>query len=110
MCIRDSIGTTGNIIRIIVYYEVCPGRAEGLVTYPEVPRPPQGASRTMRPAHCAEHAHNTTSLETFAYNTSDGGCEQNVTCVCDLGYESRQSGNQCIGRSTLIVITPQHST
>ena len=97
----QDIGTTGNIIRIIVYYKVCPGRVEGLVTYPEVPRPVQRSLQpTIRNAHCAEHAHNTTSLETFAYNDSDGRCVQSAACVCDLGYveESGQSGSQCIGR------------
>ena len=96
----QDIGTTGNIIRIIVYYVVCPGRVEGLVTYPEVPRPPQGSPRTMRTAHCAEHAHNTTSLETFAY--SGRQCEQSAACVCDLGYVevSGQEGSQCIGKSS----------
>ena len=107
----QDIGTTGTIIRIIVYYVVCPGRVDGLVTYPEVPHPPQGSSsHTMRTARCAEHAHNTTSLETFAY--SDGRCDQqSAACFCDLGYveESGQSGSQCIGRSILIVITPQYS-
>ena len=94
--IQDN-GTAGNIIRIIIYYKVCPGRVEGLVTYPEVPHPPQGSPPTIRTAHCAEHAHNTTSLETFAY--SDGRCVQSAACVCDFGYESGQEGSQCIGKS-----------
>ena len=100
--IQDN-GTAGSIIRIIVYYVVCPGRVEGLVIYPEAPHPPQGSPLTIRTARCAEHAHNTTNLETFAYNTSDGQCEQNVTCVCDLGYaeESGQTGSQCSGKPNL---------
>ena len=63
----------------------------------EVPRPPQGASHTMRPV-LSMYITLATSLEIFAYNTSDGRCEQNVTRVCD---ESGQSGNQCIGRSII---------
>ena len=91
--IRD-IGTTGNIIRIIVYYVVCSARVEGLVTYPEIPRPPQGSSRTMRTARCAEHSHNTTSLAAYADN--DGMCTQEVECECDGGYEL--NGDSCNGK------------
>ena len=69
--------------------------------FPEVPRPPQGSPRTMRIAHCTRHAHNTTSLETFAY--SGGRCVQSAACICDLGYVevlSGQEGSQCIGKSS----------
>ena len=38
--IRDE-GTCGDVIRIIVYYVVCPRRVEGLVTYPETALPVQ---------------------------------------------------------------------
>ena len=96
----QDIGSTGNIVRIFMYYEVCPRRVEGLVTYPEVPHPgelPGASSRTTRFAQCAEHSHNTTSLETYAYQ--DGRCEQTVTCVCDTGYE--ENGHQCVGKSLL---------
>ena len=94
----QDIGTAGSVIRIFMYYEVCPGRVEGIVTYPEVPHPghlPGASSRITRLARCAEHAHNTTSLETYAYQ--DGRCEQSVTCVCDAGYE--ENGHQCVGKS-----------
>jgi hypothetical protein len=93
----QDIGTFGIIDRIIMYYEVCPGRVEGLVTYPEVPHPgilPGASSRTTRLARCAEHSHNTTSLETYAYQ--DGRCDQRVTCECDAGYE--ENGRQCVGK------------
>ena len=90
----QDVGTTGNIIRIIVYYVVCPGRVEGLVTCPEVPRPVQGSSQpTIKNAHCAEHAHNTTSLATFAH--SDGGVYRMLTVTVMLGMK----------KSTLIVHT-----
>ena len=95
----QDIGTTGSIIRIFVYYEVCPRKVEGLVIYPEIPRPSQGSSSpTKRTAECAQHAHNTTSLETLAY--SDGQCLQSATCVCDLGYEEQSgaNGNICTGK------------
>ena len=93
----QDIGTTGSVVRIFMYYEVCPGRVEGLVTYPEVPHPgqlPGALSRTTRLARCAEHSHNTTSLETYSYQ--DGRCEQRVACVCDAGYE--ENGHQCVGK------------
>ena len=87
-----------------MYYEVCPGRVERIATYPEVPHPgqlPGASSRTTRLAQCAEHSHNTTSLETYAYQ--DGQCEQisRVTCVCDAGYE--ESGRQCVGKQVMIL-------
>ena len=93
----QDIGSSGNIQRIFLYYEVCPGKVEGLVTYPEVPHPGelQGSlSRTTRLASCAKNAHNATNLKTYAY--SDGRCEQSVTCVCDAGYEKQS--HQCIGK------------
>ena len=101
----QDIGSSGSIIRILLYYEVCPGKVEGLVTYPEVPHPGelQGSlSRTTRLASCAENAHNTTILETYAYR--DGRCEQSgITCACDAGYEEQsiQNRHQCIGKSKI---------
>ena len=96
----QDIGTTGNIIRIIVYYVVCPGRVEGLVTYPEVPRPVQGSTQpTLRNAHCAEHAHGTTPLATFAH--SNGSCVRDVHCDCDAGYEEvsiNSTHSSCVGK------------
>ena len=93
----QDIGTFGTVYRIFMYYEVCPGRVEGLVTYPEVPHPgtlPGASSRITRLARCAKHSHNTTSLETYAHQ--DGRCDQRVTCNCDAGYE--ESGRQCVGK------------
>ena len=105
----QDIGTDGIVSRIFVYYEVCPGRAEGLVTYPEVPHPgtlPGASSRITRLARCAEHSHNTTSLETYAYQ--DGRCDQSATCDCDAGYE--ENGTQCVGKQIIhctIILTKQ---
>ena len=88
-----------------MYYEVCPRKVEGLAIYPEVPYPgrlPGASTRTTRLASCAEHSHNTTYLDTYAYQ--DRRCEQNVTCVCDAGYEqSQQNPHQCVGKSLLII-------
>ena len=96
----QDIGTFGNVIRIFVYYEVCPRRVGRLIIYPEIPLPPQGSTSPItRTAKCVEHAHNTTSLETRAY--SDGRCEQQATCVCDLGFAS-QNEDQCIGMAHVI--------
>ena len=85
-----------------MYYEVCPGRVEGLVTYPEVPHPgtlPGASSWTTMLARCAEHSHNMTSLETYAYQ--DGRCDQRVTCDCDAGYE--ENGRQCVGKLKILL-------
>ena len=100
----QDIGSTGSVVRIFMYYEVCPGRVEGLATYPEVPYPgqlPGALPRITRLARCAEHSYNTTSLETYAYQ--DGRCEQRVTCVCDVGYE--ENGHQCVGKEAIIIHT-----
>ena len=97
----QDIGTHGIVSRIFMYYEVCPGRVEGLVTYPEVPHPgtlPGASSRTTRLARCAEHSHNTTSLETYSYQ--DGRCDQSATCDCDAGYE--ENGTRCIGKLRIL--------
>ena len=101
----QDIGSSGSVVRIFMYYEVCPRKVEGLAIYPEVPHPgylPGASTRTTRLASCAEHAHNTTSLDTYAYQ--DGRCEQSVTCVCDAGYEqSQQNPHQCAGKSLMII-------
>ena len=98
--IQDT-GTFGNIIRILVYYEVCPRRVGRLIVYPEIPRPVQGSTIPIRrTAQCVENAHNTTSLETFAHD--DGRCVQTATCVCDVGYE-RVNEDQCTGMTLVVV-------
>lgn len=98
--IQDT-GTSGNIIRIFLYYKVCPRRVDGLVTYPEAPLPQQQlSSHIIRLAHCAKNAHNTTRRETYTY--SDGRCVRNVTCSCNLGYREEISGpseSRCTGKS-----------
>ena len=98
----QDIGTFGNVIRLFVYYEVCPRREGNLIVYPEIPLPAQGSTSPItRTARCVEYAHNTTSLETRAH--SDGRCEQQATCVCDLGFVS-QNEDQCIGMALMIAI------
>ena len=101
--IQDT-GTFGNIIRLLVYYEVCPGRLGHLVIYPEIPLPPQGSFLpTIRMAQCVKHAHNKTSLETRAY--SNGQCVQNVMCACDTGYERQYNDPneyQCTGKVAIM--------
>ena len=101
----QDIGSAGSIIRIFMYYEVCPRKVEGLAIYPEVPHPgnlPGASTQTTRFASCAEHSHNTTSLETYAYQ--DGRCEQSVTCICDVGYEQTQHNpHQCVCKSLMII-------
>ena len=109
--LRD-IGSSGSVVRIFMYYEVCPRKVEGLAIYPEVPHPgrlPEASTRTTRLASCAEHSHNTTSLDTYAYQ--DGRCEQNITCVCDAGYEqSQQNPHQCAGKSYIVLLYSQNKS
>ena len=50
-------------------------------------------------ARCAEHSHNMTSLETYAYQ--DGRCDQRVTCDCDAGY--KENGHQCVGKLKILL-------
>ena len=62
--LRD-ISSTGSVVQIFMYYEVCSRKAEGLAIYPEVPHPenlPEASTRTTRLASCVEYLHNTTSL------------------------------------------------
>ena len=95
----QDIGTTGQVKRLLVYYKVCQKDGSGsLVKYPEIPLPPAYSNQsTVRMAECVEHAHNVTSLETYAYSNSDK-CKQNVTCECDTGYEISQDSSSCIGK------------
>ena len=90
----QDIGTNGQVQRFMVYYKVCQKNHVGLTIYPEVPLPPHTAGandRIIRVAQCVAHAHNVTSLETYAYRDH---CEQNVVCECDPGYE--RSSTSCI--------------
>ena len=91
----QDIGTIGQLNRMFVYYKVCQKNEKGLVVYPEIPLPPASDAngRTIRLAKCVEHAHNITSLETYAY--SDEDCEQDVTCKCDDGYETSANLESC---------------
>ena len=92
----QDIGTTGQVQRFMVYYKVCQNNDLGLARYPEVPLPPSDSNgRTMRMAHCVEHAHNVTSLETYAYKDR---CEQDVKCECDAGYQDSDDFNSCVGK------------
>ena len=90
----QDIGTTGQVQRLMVYYKVCQKTEKGLQVYPEIPLPPESSNeRTIRLAQCVPHAHNVTSLETYAYSNR---CEQNVTCECDSGYEKTEDSGSCI--------------
>ena len=92
----QDIGTTGQVQRLMVYYKVCQKNQAGLAIYPEVPLPPHmsgSSDRIMRLAQCVAHAHNITSLETYAFKD---GCEQNVTCDCDPGYKRSADSTECI--------------
>ena len=90
----QDIGTTGQVQRLMVYYKVCQKNEKGLQMYPEIPLPPESSNkRTMRLAQCVPHAHNVTSLETYAYSNR---CVQNVTCECDAGYEEAEDPGSCI--------------
>ena len=92
----QDIGTTGQVQRFMVYYKVCQKNQAGLAVYPEVPLPPHmsgSSDRIMRLAQCVAHAHNVTSLETYAYKDQ---CVQNVECECDAGYEQSADSTVCI--------------
>ena len=92
----QDIGTTGQVQRFMVYYKVCQKNQAGLAIYPEVPLPPHTSGpsdRIMRLARCVAHAHNITSLETYAYRDQ---CMQSVECVCDCGYEQSADSTACI--------------
>lgn len=99
----QDVGTTGQVQRFIVYYKVCQNNNVGLVRYPEVPLPPSGSNGVvMRLAHCVPHAHNVTSLETYAY---EDRCDQDVKCECDVGYGVSTDLSSCVGKWYLETIS-----
>ena len=85
----------GQVQHFMVYYKVCQNNQVGLEMYPEVPLLPQAGSdgQTMRLARCVPHAHNITSLETYAISDR---CEQAVSCECDAGYELSKDSTEFI--------------
>lgn len=92
--IRDT-STCGKVSRIIIYYTPCHSYREGLVSYPEVIRPPEGSLfPNVAHACCAPHSHNTTSRSVRAYN--DGRCDFSVKCECDKGHRLADTGTSCI--------------
>ena len=98
--IRDE-GTCGEVIRIIVYYVVCPHRVIGLVTYPETALPVRGSSDIIFSAVCAPNAHNITSLQVTASSTSDSCSDRapgGARCECNEGYIISTDGMSCEGR------------
>ncbi len=87
--IRDS-GTCGSINRFYFYYTPCKELPDGLVSYPELVRPPTGfIEPNVGQACCVANAHNTTSLEFKAHSGKNGLCERDVRCVCDAGYREQ---------------------
>ena len=92
--LRDN-GTCGLVKRIYLYYTPCKDLIDGLVYYPELVRPPAGSPNpNIAEACCAPYSHNTTSLVFKAY--SGGGCERNVNCECDPGYQLDETRLECI--------------
>ena len=92
----QDIGTVGQVLRFMAYYKVCQKNQAGLAIYPEVPLPPHTSGPNdsiMRLAQCVAHAHNITSLETYAYKDQ---CMQNVECICDPGYERSADFTACV--------------
>jgi len=93
-------GTCGSLNRIIVYYVVCPGRVDGLVTYPETAVPVQGSSDIIFDAVCAANAHNTSSRQVRA-SSSSSTCSDiapgGVQCQCNAGYLTSGDGVSCGG-------------
>ena len=76
-------------MRIQVYYEQCPSKIVGLVTYPALPLPGKGSLVAAEgSAVCAANAKNSSHLEFRAF--SDGECERSVTCECLPGYVEEQ--------------------
>lgn len=85
----QDVGSCGYIMRIQIYYEQCPSKIVGLVTYPALPLPGKGslvAAETS--AVCAANAKNLSHLEFRAF--SDGECERSVICECLPGYVEEQ--------------------
>ena len=78
--------------RVIVKYNVCPCKQEGLVVYPEAIIE-SGASK-LYTARCVDNAGNTTSLDGTTAGCKDvapGGAK----CACNVGYEESSDGTSC---------------
>ena len=106
----QDVGSCGNIMRIKVYYELCPSMIVGLVIYPALPLPVKSSLLVAAEgsAVCAANARNTSGLEFRAFG--DGECERSVTCKCLPGYVEEQqliSGtnlliSQCKGKMSVL--------
>ncbi len=99
--LRDE-GTCGSVIRIIMYYVVCPGRTVDLVTYPEAAVPVRASSDIVFEAVCAPNSHAATTLEVVASH-STSTCTDRATagaaCECDDGgYVLSGNGESCVGK------------
>ena len=96
--IRDE-GTCGTIVRIIIYYFVCPARVVGLVNYAETPLPLQTGPNSSFSATCASNAYNVTSLEVILVSATHE-CVDEATggaqCRCSPGY-TNSSSTACEG-------------
>ncbi len=82
----EDDGSCVDLNGLRVYYRICPGKVEGLVTYPEIALPTQGSTMpALRDAICASNSSATSSLELSAF--ADGTCSGEPTCECNPGYE-----------------------
>ena len=83
--VQDT-GTCGSIERITAYYRVCSGRRDGLLTIPEVPRPPMNSiDPVSEEATCAANSFDIASLNVTA--TTDA-CSTVAMCLCNTGFHS----------------------
>ena len=87
--IRDT-GTCGAVLlRMIIYYVVCPARVNGLVNFPEVAVPRKSAPNDEYSASCAPNSHAVTSLVVDINSTTSECTERadgEAKCQCDGGY------------------------
>jgi len=100
--IRDT-GTCGTpLIRMIVYYKICPARISGLVNFAEHSVPPINAPNSSYSGSCAPNSHNMTSLVVDIHSPTSECTERAVggaRCKCNGGYYQFNE-TFCEGKST----------
>lgn len=101
--IQDD-GTCGFVNRLIVQYNVVRGRAQTLLTCPDVPVPQQGTNSTsQRQCVCSAGAGPISATLDRVCNVNSV-CNEDQGCACNPGFEL--SNTMCIGilRTTVFVI------
>lgn len=107
----EDVGSCATVIRVQVFYKICPAKVVGLVTYPSLALPPVNyMNPVVGTALCASNAVSTSPFHYRAFE--NGTCEYNSNCECRIGYQenivptlgSTLAVSVCEGKSIHIII------